>query len=134
MKEDNAYVLFDPKGIILHELVPKGQNVTDKYYLEVVECLWKRIVRVKPEYWEELVSLSLFHDNALPHKATSVGAFLVRKQVSVLQHPSYLPYLSSYDYFLCLKLKLTVKGTLYDRVAHIQYCVTKIIVAIPKIM
>ena len=41
---------YDSKGIIHHEFVPKGQTVTGSFYLSVLERLWKRIRRVRPEY------------------------------------------------------------------------------------
>ena len=41
---------YDSKGIIHHEFVPEGQTVTGSFYLCVLERLWKRIRRVRPEY------------------------------------------------------------------------------------
>jgi len=54
--------LYDSKGIIHHEFVPEGQIVTGNF-LSVMECLWKRIRRVRPEY-SAPDSWSLLHDNA----------------------------------------------------------------------
>lgn len=43
--------------------------------------------------------------------------FLAKKQqVCVIQHPRYLPDLSLCDYFLFLKIKMSMKGMLYDDV------------------
>jgi len=41
---------YDSKEIIHHKFVPEGQTVTGSFYLSVLECLWKRIHRVWPEY------------------------------------------------------------------------------------
>ena len=77
----------------------RGQTVTGSFYLSVLERLWKRIRRVRPEY-SALGSWFLLHDNALVHWAVAVQEFLARKQVCVLNHPPYSPDLSPCDYFL----------------------------------
>jgi len=41
---------YDSKGITNHEFVPEGQTVIGSFYLSVLERLWKRIRRVRPEY------------------------------------------------------------------------------------
>jgi len=43
---------YDSKGIIHSEFVPEGQTVTGSFYLSVLERLWKRIRRFRPEYSE----------------------------------------------------------------------------------
>jgi len=82
----------DSKGII-HEFVPAGQTVTGSFYFSVLERLWKRIRRVRPEY-SAPGSWFLLHDNALVHRAVAVQELLSRKQVCVLHHPPYFPDLS----------------------------------------
>ena len=84
---------YDSKGIIHHEFVPEGQTVTGSFYLSVLERLWKRILRVRPEY-SAPGSWFLLHDNAPVHRAVVVQEFLARKQVCVLHHPPYSPDLS----------------------------------------
>lgn len=41
---------YDFEGNIHQEFVPKDQTVVGEYYLGVMERLWKRIVRIRPEY------------------------------------------------------------------------------------
>ena len=106
---------YDSKGIIHHEFVLKGQTVTGSFYLSVLERLWKRIRRVRPEY-SAPGSWFLLHDNAPVHRAVAVQEFLARKQVCVLHHPPYSPDLSPCDYFLFPKLKLPLKGLLFEDV------------------
>ena len=45
------------------------------------------------------------HDNATPHKATSVRGLLRRWRWEVLEHPPYSPDLSPCDYDLIPQLK-----------------------------
>jgi len=122
---------YNSKGIIHHEFVPKGQNVTGSFYLSVLECLWKRIRHVRPKY-SASGSWFLLHDNAPVHSAVAVQEFFTRKQVCVLHHPPYSPDLDPCDYFLFPKLKLPLKGHLFEDVQDIQAAVTSSLRAIPQ--
>jgi len=122
---------YDNKGIIHHKFVPEGQTVTGSFYLSVLEHLWKRIRRVRPEY-SALGNWFLLHDNAPVHWAVAVQEFLARKQVCVLNHPPYSPDLSPCDYFLFPKLKLPLKGRLFEDLQDIQGAVTSSLRAIPQ--
>ena len=70
---------YDSNGIIHHEFVSEGQTVTGSFYLSVLERLWKRIRRVRPEY-SAPGSWFLLHDNAPVHRAVAVQKFLARKK------------------------------------------------------
>ena len=80
---------YDSKGIIHHEFVPEGQTVTGSFYLSVLERLWKRIRRVRPEY-SAPGSWFLLHDNAPVHRAVAVQEPLALKQVCVIIHTTPL--------------------------------------------
>jgi len=99
--------------------------------LSVLERLWKRIRRVRPEY-STPGTWFLLPDNAPVHRAVAVQKFVARKQVGVLNHPPISPYLSSCDYFLFPKLKLPLKGSLFEDVQDIQGAVTSSLRAIPQ--
>ena len=122
---------YDSKGIIHHEFVPEGQTATGSFYLSDLERLWKRIRRVRPEY-SAPGSWFLLHDNAPVHWAVAVQEFLARKQVCVLHQPPYSPDLSPCDYFLFPKLKLPLKGRLFEGVQDLQAAVTSSLWAIPQ--
>jgi len=121
----------DSKGIIHNEFVPEGQTATRHFYLSVLERLWKRIFPVRPKY-SAPGSWFLIHDNAPFHQAVAVQEFLARKQVCMLHHPPYSPDLSPCDYFLFPKLKLPLKGRLFEDVQDIQATVTSSLWAIPQ--
>ena len=129
--EDYACVFLRQQGIIHHEFVPEGPTVTGSFYLSVLERLWKRIRRVRPEY-SAPGSWFLLHDNAPVHRAVAVQEFLARKQVCVLHHPPYSPDLSPCDYFLFPKLKLPLKGRLFEDIQDIQTAVTSSLRAKPQ--
>jgi len=122
--------IYDSKGIIHHEFFPEGQTVTGSFYLSVLERLWKRIRHVRPEC-SAPGSWFLLHDNAPVHRAVAVQEFLTRKQVCVLNHPPYSPDLSPCDYFLFPKLKLLLKGRLFEDIQDTQGVVTSSLRAIP---
>jgi hypothetical protein len=58
-------VFFDSKGIIHQEFLPEGQTVNSDYYLGVLNRLWARILRIRPEYREQ-GSWLILHDSAPP--------------------------------------------------------------------
>ena len=75
-----------------HEFVPEGQTVTGSFYLSVLECLWKRIHHVWPEY-SAPGSWFLLHDNAPVHWAVAVQEFLAQNEcVCSIIHPTPLIY------------------------------------------
>jgi hypothetical protein len=90
-------VFFDAQSVIHREFVPEGQTMNGKFYLGVMELLLKRIRRVRPEFHNSK-DWFLLHDNAPAHTAGVVARFLTRKQVTVLRHPSYSPYLAPADF------------------------------------
>ena len=70
--------------------------------------------------------------NVPSHKTKKVNEFLMKKQISVIDHPLYSPDLSPYDYFLFPKLKTAMKEAFYDDVPTIQAAVTQVLKNIPK--
>lgn len=117
---------YDSKGIVYKEFVPEGQTVNGEYYLGVLHHLWKRIGRVRPEY-PAGKQLFLLHDNAPPHKTKKVNEFLMKIEISLIDHPPYSPDLSPCDYFLFPKLKSKMKGAFYDDIPAIQAAVTEVL-------
>ena len=64
--------------------------------------------------------------------AVAVQEFLARKQECVFNHPPYSPDLTPCDYFLFPKLKLPLKGRLFEDVQNVQGAVTSSLGAIPQ--
>ena len=129
--EDNACVFVRQQGNYSSRVCPCGTYFHRKFCLSVLERLWMRIRRVWPEYsapgsWFRL------HDNTPVHRAVDVQEFLARKQVCVLNNPPYSPDLSPCDNFLFPKLKLPLKGRLFEDVQDIQGAVTSSLRTIPQ--
>ena len=70
---------YNSKGIIRHEFVPEGQTVTGSFYLSVLEHLWKKFRRVRPEY-SAPGSWFLLHDNVPVHLFTTMHRFTSSQQ------------------------------------------------------
>jgi hypothetical protein len=88
---------FGIGGIVHYKFVPPGQNVKQAYYLEVLKRLREK-VRQK---WHQIfaaISWILHIDNAPAHTALSVREFLVSKQITLFEHPHYLPDLAPCDF------------------------------------
>jgi len=100
---------FDIRGIVHYEFVPTGQTVNQVYYLEVLEGLREKVRWKRPELFANN-SWILHHNNAPAHAALSGREFLATKQITVLEHPAYLPDLAPNDFFLFPKIKEVLKG------------------------
>ena len=76
-----------------------SQTVNQVYYLEVLKRLREKVRRKRPELFASN-SWILHHDNAHGHIALSLWEFLATKQITVLEHPAYLPDLAPSYFFL----------------------------------
>jgi hypothetical protein len=102
------------------ELFTTSLSLRDKLSLEVF--IWV--------FWNAYGRGFAVSGPSTQHQAVAVQEFLARKQVCVLHHPPYSPDLSPYDYFLFPKLKLPLKGRLFEDVQDIQAAVTSSLRAI----
>jgi len=119
---------FDSNGLVHKEFLPPGQTVNQQFYIEVLEWLRKRIIRVRPEVANTWI---LHHDNAPCHRVFNVTQFLTSKNISVLPQPPYSPDMSPCDFFLFPRIKQVVKGTHFDSVKDIQTSVTRVLQELP---
>ena len=89
-------IFFDSKGIVHKEFVPPGQTVNQTFYLQVLECLRNRAVRV----CREIANVwFLQHNNAPSHTSFAVREFLAQHNITTLPHPPYSPDLALCNFF-----------------------------------
>jgi len=62
----------------------------------------------------------LHHDNALSHTSVLTQQFLAKNKMAVIPHPPYSPDMAPCDFFLFPKMKLKLKGRLFDTTEEIQ--------------
>jgi len=124
-------IFFDWQGLIHKGFVPEGETINAVYYKGVMERLLNIIRRVRLGMCES-GDWFLLHDNAPFHNATIVKQFLAQLKVTVLDHRTYSPDLAPADYFLFLKVKSHLKGSLFDSILDIQKAVTSTLNTIAK--
>jgi hypothetical protein len=71
-------VFFNIQGIIMTQYIPPGQTVNQTYYIELLTKLRGKILRKRPELWQN--GWILHQDNAPAHNAPSVRQFLAKKK------------------------------------------------------
>jgi histone-lysine N-methyltransferase SETMAR len=104
-------VFFDIKGIVMAEWVPIGQTVNQQCYLEVLTKLRKHGRRKRPELWRN--GWILHKDNAPAHNTLSVEQFLANHNITVHEHPPYLPDLAPCHFYLFPKIKSVPKEPIF---------------------
>ena len=77
--EESACVFLWQQGNCSPRVCPWGRNCHWKFYMSVLERLWKRIRCVRPEY-SAPGSWFLLHDNAPVHRAVAVQKFLAENK------------------------------------------------------
>ena len=129
--QNNVANFFDIRRIVHYELVPTGQTVNQVYYLEVLERLREKVSRKRPEHFANS-SCILHHDNAPAHTALSVRKFLATKQITVLEHPAYLPDLAPSEFFLFPKVKEILRGRHFDDIDDTRSDITAVLKVNPQ--
>ena len=81
-------IFFDFQGVVHKEFVPEGKTVNAEFYKGVMDCLLKRIQRVRPAAFCSR-DFFLLHDNAPPTKLQVFASFWSKK---MLQPFITLPY------------------------------------------
>jgi hypothetical protein len=109
----------DCEGTVHQEFVPRGQTVNQHYCLDVLKRSREQVHRKRPERWRNQDWL-LHHDSAPAHTALSVQRFLAAKNMAVVPHPPYSPYLAPCDFFLFPRMKSKLKVRRFQDVTEIQ--------------
>jgi histone-lysine N-methyltransferase SETMAR len=91
-----ATAFWDCEGVILIDVLPRGQTINSAIY---VETLKKRFQRVHPN--KDVTKALLHHDNARPHTSLHTREAITKLQWTVLPHPPYSLDLAPSDYHLC---------------------------------
>jgi histone-lysine N-methyltransferase SETMAR len=96
--------LFDIRGTIHFEFVPKETIVDHAFYVEVLKRLFDAVRRKRGELWRDR-ALILHHYNAPEYSSLRVSQILAGKGISAMDHPPYSPDLAPADFLLFPKLK-----------------------------
>jgi hypothetical protein len=111
--------LFDIRGTIHFEFVPKETIVDHAFYVEVLKRLFDAVTRKRGELWRDC-TLILHHYNAPEYSSLRVSQILAGKGISAMDHLPYSPDLAPAHFWLFPKLKSVLKegvsrtlGTIY---------------------
>ena len=122
---------FDTREIVHMEFLPQSQTVNQHVYKEILRRLLRSVREKRRELWQDNAWL-LHQDNAPVHNALSIRQFLVKRNVTVLDHPPYSPDLAPCDFFLFPKLKEVIKGVRFLDMEIIKKAVTTELKRIPE--
>ena len=122
-------VFFRSTGVVFVDCLENGKTVCAKYYRD--NCLKPTIKKVMEERTKSGVkNMKILHDNAKPHVAKIVKAYLENEGITIIDHPPYSPDLAPCDFWLFSKLKQSLDS--HPDVESLKNQITEVLEAIPK--
>jgi transposase len=112
------HFFFGGKGVVHHEVVPRGQTVNGPFYLEVTKRLREADRRKRPEGWRNKTWM-LHHDNAPAHTSLLIREFLAKHEMTVIPQLPYSLHLAPVDFFFP-KLKSTLNGRRFQTIEELE--------------
>ena len=106
------WLIFDSKGVIYTDYVPRGETVNAQYIIKSLRRFLKiykdkRSARAGQDWF-------LHWDNAPVHSAAVVQQFLADRSIKTIAHPPYSPDLAPANFFLFPKVKNDLAGKTQD--------------------
>lgn len=105
-------VFWDIEGVILVDVMPRGETINSQAYIKTLKKLNQRFRRVRPH--KNPADLLLLHDNARPHTSLATREAITKLGWTVLPHPPYSPDLAPSDFHLFGPLKDALRGTRFE--------------------
>ena len=112
-------------------LRPSGHTVSGRFYKNSVLKKVKEVYNKKrpSKGWS---GVHLLHDNASSHKCEVVKSFLASEKLKILNHPSYSPDPSPFDFFLFPRLEKMLSGSKYTSRSSLGSAFYQCLQQIPK--
>jgi histone-lysine N-methyltransferase SETMAR len=107
-----ATVFWDCEGVVLIDVLPRGQTINTDDYVETLKKLKTRYWRVRPH--KDVTKMLLHHDNARPHTTLHTREAITKLQWTVLPLPPYSPDLAPSDYHIFSPLKDAIRGRKFE--------------------
>ncbi|GFN94959.1 histone-lysine N-methyltransferase SETMAR [Plakobranchus ocellatus] len=107
-----ATVFWDSRGIILLDILPKGECVNADRYCETLDRLRHAVRRKRPGLLR--IGVVLQHDNATPNMAKRTKEWLERYRWDIIPHPAYSADLAPSDFHLFGSLKHHLGGKKFE--------------------
>ena len=106
-----ATVFLDSQGVILVDILPKGQTINSEVDIETLRKLKAKIRRVWPNL--DMANMLLQYDNARPHTSIRTMETITSFGWTVIPHRPYSPDLAPSDYPLFGPMKEGLRGNRY---------------------
>jgi histone-lysine N-methyltransferase SETMAR len=122
-----ASVFWDSKGVIMLDILPRGQTITAEYYCQQIDKLVIAIRQKRRRLTQGplLQNVYYHHDNARPHTAFITVDKLNDLGFHVIPHPPYSPDLAPSDFYLFSAMKSAIRGRNYNNSLDIQRDIEK---------
>lgn len=112
-------LLFDADDTTHQELLSEGQTVTAACQRDIMGWLLKGMNWVRSTMYASNIWFFM-HGNESSHNTVTVKQFSTNRKVVVLHHPTYLPEFTPAEYFPFPKIKLALKGLLFESIMEIH--------------
>jgi histone-lysine N-methyltransferase SETMAR len=99
--------VFYAEGVILVQIMPRGQTINSNLYIQTLKNLQKYLRRVRPH--KNVAEILLQHDNERPHTSLKTQEAVTELGWTVLPHPLYSPDLAPSDLHLFGTLKDAIR-------------------------
>jgi histone-lysine N-methyltransferase SETMAR len=103
-----ATVFWNAEGVILVDIMPRGQTINSDLYIQTLKKLQKHLRRVQPH--KNVFEILLQHNNAQPHTSLKTQEAITKLGWTVLPHAPYIPDLAPSDFHLFEALKDAIRG------------------------
>jgi histone-lysine N-methyltransferase SETMAR len=107
-----ATVFWDYEGVILIDVLLRGETINSDVYVEALKKLKKRFWRVRPH--KDVTKVLLHHDKARPCTSLHTQEAITKLQWTVLPHPPYSPDMAPSDYHNFSPLKDAIRGKKFE--------------------
>lgn len=130
MKKITLSTFFDIKGMVYQHYVLDNQIINSDYYIGVMTNFLKLLRKKRPE---KVANMWLLHqDNARPHVSQMTMAFIISKNIKLIEHAPYSPDLAPADFWLFPNLKSKIAGMKFEDKTALQIRVHGILKELTK--
>lgn len=116
-------VWWDREGVILFELLKKGQTITANFYSSQLQRVHEELRKKRPALVNRK-GIILQHDNARPHVAKATCEMIKQLGWETLPHPPYSPDLAPTDYHLFRSLQHHLAESHHDKFEDLHHDLT----------
>jgi hypothetical protein len=90
-------IFFKTSGAVYISYMDKGKTINAESYInDCIKPMFKEVIKQRPSCG--LAKIKFHHDNAKPHVAKIVVAYLNELNIGIIEHPPYSPDLAPSDF------------------------------------